>query len=213
MIGFTDKGLTPGSHPIYHVKVYDPFNNTTSRDTNAVTVAATSSGGPYADSVTQAGASSYWPLDEAATTNTAFDHIGFNDLQETAVTQGAAGPITGVAASTFNGSTSLAVTPTATTGSNTFTVSAWFNTTTTRGGKIIGFGNANTGNSGSYDRHVYMDNSGRIYFGVYPGSVQTLNSAAGLNDGQWHQVTASLGANGMRLYIDGKMIGSRTDVT
>ncbi|MGO4592525.1 PKD domain-containing protein [Leifsonia sp. 2TAF2] len=212
MLGFTDKGLTPGSHPIYHVKVFDPFNNTTSRDTNAVTVAATSSGGPYADSVKQAGAASYWPLDEASGTS-AFDHIGFNDLQETAVTQGAAGPIAGVTASTFNGSTSLAVTPTAITGPDTFTVSAWFNTTTTSGGKIIGFGNANTGTSGSYDRHVYMDNNGRIYFGVYPGSVQTLNSAAGLNDGQWHQMTASLGANGMRLYIDGKQVGSRTDVT
>ena len=58
-----------------------------------------------------------------------------------------------------------------------------------------------------------MDNSGRIFFGVYPGSVQTLSSSAGFNDGQWHQVTASLGANGMRLYLDGKLVGSRTDVT
>ncbi|KQR53546.1 cell surface protein [Leifsonia sp. Leaf336] len=212
IIGFVDSGLTPGSHPVYHVKVYDPVGNMTSRDTNAVTVAATSSGGAYSDSVNQAGATSYWPFDESSGT-TALDHIGFTDLTETAVTQGAAGPISGVTASTFNGSTSLAVTPTAIAGPNTFTVSAWFRTTSTSGGKILGFGNANTGTSGSYDRHIYMDNAGRIFFGVYPGGVATLNTAPGYNDGQWHQVTASLGANGMRLYLDGKPAGARTDVT
>ena len=39
-----------------------------------------------------------------------------------------------------------------------FTTEAWFKTSTTQGGKIIGFGNQSPGtNSGSYDRHVYMD--------------------------------------------------------
>ncbi|MFE4467796.1 PKD domain-containing protein [Leifsonia sp. NPDC056824] len=212
IIGFVDSGLTPGSHPIYHVKVSDPVGNTTSRDTNAVTVAATGNGSAYSDSVNQAGASSYWPFDESSGT-TALDHIGFTDLTETGVTQGATGPITGVTASTFNGSSSLAVTPTAIQGPNTFTVSAWFRTTSTSGGKILGFGNSNTGLSSSYDRHIYMDNAGRIFFGVYPGGVATLNTGPGYNDGQWHQVTASLGANGMRLYLDGKPSGSRTDVT
>lgn len=212
IIGFVDSGLTPGSHPVYHVKVSDPVGNTTSRDTNAVTVAATSSGGAYSDSVQQAGAASYWPFDESSGT-TALDHVGFTDLTETAITQGAAGPITGVTASTFNGSSSFAVTPTAIQGPNTFTVSAWFRTTSTSGGKILGFGNSNTGTSSSYDRHIYMDNSGRIFFGVYPGGVATLNTGPGYNDGQWHQVTASLGANGMRLYLDGKPAGARTDVT
>ena len=211
-IGFVDSGLTPGSHPVYHVKVYDPFGNTTSRDTNAVTVAATSSGGAYADAVKAAGASSYWPLDESSGT-TAIDHIGFNDLPETNVVQGATGPITGANASTFDGSTSLIVTPSTIQGPDTYTASAWFRTTTTSGGKILGFGNANSGTSGSYDRHVYMDNAGHIWFGVYPGGVATLNSSGTYNDGQWHQVVTSLGANGMRLYIDGKQIGARTDVT
>ncbi|WP_426625424.1 PKD domain-containing protein [Leifsonia sp. McL0607] len=212
MIGFVDSGLTPGSHPIYHVKVYDPVGNMTSRDTNAVTVAATSSGGAYADSVTQAGAASYWPFDESSGT-TALDHVGFTDLTETAITQGATGPINGVTASTFNGSSSFAVTSTPIPGPNAFTVSAWFRTTTTSGGKILGFGDSNTGTSSSYDRHIYMDNAGRIFFGVYPGGVATLNTGPGYNDGQWHQVTASLGANGMRLYLDGKPAGARTDVT
>ena len=91
---------------------------------------------------------------------------------------------------------------------NTFTAEAWFKTTTTRGGKILGFGNRTTGNSGSYDRHVYMANNGQLYFGVYPGGVRTLTTLdRGYNDGQWHHVVASLGANGMRLYVDGVQVG------
>ena len=48
--------------------------------------------------------------------------------------------------------------------------------TTTTGGKIIGFGDSQHRQLGSYDRHVYMDNSGRIIFGVYPGAVQTVHT-------------------------------------
>src|SRR5690606_4716199 len=65
----------------------------------------------------------------------------------------------------------------------------------------------------NYDRHVYMDNSGRIWFGVHPGGVRTVNSSATFNDGQWHHVVATLGSGGMVLYVDGKVVGTRTDVT
>ena len=40
--------------------------------------------------------------------------------------------------------------------------SSWFKTSTTHGGKLIGFGNQQTGNSGAYDRHVYMENTGQL---------------------------------------------------
>jgi PKD repeat protein len=33
------------------------------------------------------------------------------------------------------------------------------------------------------------------------------------NDGVWHHVVASLGPSGMDLYVDGKLVGSRTDTT
>ena len=54
---------------------------------------------------------------------------------------------------------------------------AWFKTTTTAGGKIIGFGNRSTGNSTSYDRHLYMSNTGRLYFGVNPDA-RTISTTA-----------------------------------
>ncbi len=40
-----------------------------------------------------------------------------------------------------------------------FTISIWFRTSSVTGGKLIGFGNAQTGSSGQYDRHLYMNNA------------------------------------------------------
>ncbi|GHD45404.1 hypothetical protein GCM10008097_14640 [Mycetocola manganoxydans] len=99
----------------------------------------------------------------------------------------------------------------------TYTIETWFKTTTTTGGKIVGYGNGRprtdtgaTRNSGSYDRHIYMDNSGRLTFGVYTGSPVTLRTAASYNNGAWHHVVATQGTNGMRLYVDGALLGQNT---
>lgn len=211
-MGFVDTGLAPGSTHIYHVKVYDPDNNSTSRDTSSVTVASSGTSSSYGNTVTGAGASAYWPMDETSG-QTAYDHVGFNDLTlPSGVARSTSGPLTGSGSAVFDGN-SWVQAGQQITGPDTFTVQAWINTTSTSGGKIIGFGNSNTGTSGSYDRHVYMDNSGRIWFGVYPGGVATVNSANSYNDGNWHQITASLSSGGMQLYVDGKLVGTRTDVT
>lgn len=96
----------------------------------------------------------------------------------------------------------------------TFTVELWFNTTTTRGGKLIGFGNKRNGATASdaasinYDRHIYMNNSGQLYFGVYPDRPVTVNTTTSYNDGKWHLATATLSSAGMRLYIDGEIADS-----
>ena len=95
-------------------------------------------------------------------------------------------------------------------GPNTFTAEAWFKTTTTSGGKILGFGNAATGDSSNYDRQIYMDNTGRLYFGVYPNGVQTLNTTrpTATTTGSGTTWWPSLGAGGMRLYVDGALVGA-----
>ncbi|MBX2896129.1 MAG: T9SS type A sorting domain-containing protein [Cyclobacteriaceae bacterium] len=95
-----------------------------------------------------------------------------------------------------------------------FSISIWFRTSSVTGGKLIGFGNAQTGSSGQYDRHLYMNNAGQIYFGVYPGSVQTINSTLSYNDNLWHHATATLSStSGMALYVDGVLVGSNPAVT
>ncbi len=89
-----------------------------------------------------------------------------------------------------------------------YSLEAWFKTTTTSGGKIIGFGDVQTGISTNYDRHVYMQNDGRLVFGAWTGVANTITSASAYNDNAWHHVVATQSGNGMKLYVDGELVGT-----
>ena len=99
----------------------------------------------------------------------------------------------------------------------TFTIIAWFRAPAsyTNGGKLLGFERPQTGvtapTTGAYDRHLFMDGQGRIWFGVYNGGHVSLNSVAGLNNDQWHMAVGTQSSAGMRLYIDGVQVGSNTN--
>ena len=112
----------------------------------------------------------------------------------------------------LDGSTSYMSTAAQLPASNVFSIEAWFKTTTP-GGMLVGFGNQQTGLSSEYDRHIYMTNSGQLVFGVYPGAVQTIQTPAAYDNGQWHQVVATLSPAGMDLYVDGTLIASNPSVT
>jgi PKD repeat protein len=212
-MGFIDKGLVPGSTHTYRVYVSDAAGNSINRLSQTVTIADGSGSDAYAASVTDDGATAYYPLDEKDGT-AGLDHIAFEDLRVDNATRGGSGPIDGTTATSFSGKDgSFAVTPQTVQAPNTFSVESWVKTTSTSGGKIVGFGNASTGTSGSYDRMVYLDNDGRVFFGVYPSGVRTINSEAGFNDGNWHQIVATLGPDGMKLFIDGKVVAQRADIT
>ena len=49
-----------------------------------------------------------------------------------------------------------------------------------------------------------MDPQGRLLFGTYTGARSFITSPASYNDGQWHHAVATLGPNGMYLYVDGR---------
>ncbi|MGZ4799909.1 MAG: beta strand repeat-containing protein, partial [Acidimicrobiia bacterium] len=102
-------------------------------------------------------------------------------------------------------------------GPQTFSLEAWFKTNTLLGGKIIGFGNSNTGRSDSNnnDRTIYMTTLGNLRFGVRPdmGTRQTIQSPSTYRDNQWHQVVGTLDATGMKLYVDGNLVASNASVT
>jgi len=215
-MGFVDTGLAPGSTHSYQVLITDPFGNQRwSAKSNTVTIGAGTQS-QYNKDVLADGASAYWRLGEPSGANV-YDWAGFTDATaQSGVTRGAGGAIIGDSngASNFDGTANgFAVTNSTIDPPDTFTAEAWFKTTSTQGGKILGYGNANSGTSSSYDRHIYMDNAGRIWFGVYPGGVRTLNTSATYNDGQWHQVVAEMSDAGMQLFVDGVRVGRDVSTT
>jgi hypothetical protein len=96
---------------------------------------------------------------------------------------------------------------------NTFTIGCWFSTRTSSGGKLIGWGSGQTGTSGSFDRHIWMDNNGKLNFGAWPGFASTLSTPSSYNDGEWHQVTGRLGPSGQYLFVDGTLIASNANTS
>ncbi|RNL53232.1 LamG-like jellyroll fold domain-containing protein, partial [Arthrobacter oryzae] len=216
VITFQDSGLPLGTTQSYRIAAIDPLGNETRSEGVNVTVSAAGSLGTYGTGVLADGAESYWRLGEASGT-TLTDFAGWSDaVAGTGVTRGVTGAINGDAntATSFSGSsTGTASSQTSVQGPNVFSVESWIKTTTTRGGKILGFGNKATGVSSSYDRQIYMDNAGRIVFGVYDGGVKTLTANGKYNDDQWHHIVATVGPSGMNLYVDGKRSAQRTDAT
>ena len=75
------------------------------------------------------------------------------------------------------------------------------------GGKLIGFSSNATGRSGSYDRHVYMLNDGRLSFGTGPGSKRDELHRV-LQRQQVALPLAQQSSAGMKLYVDTELVGT-----
>lgn len=211
-LAVNDTSVPPGNHT-YRVKISDPSGNMLMSPVSN-SIAAANTIGAYGDTVVGDTPLDYWRLGEAGG-NIGLDggSAGLDVSTGSSFAFGAAGAVSGNTAATTDGTvTGIASTTTAQVSPDAFATEAWFKTTSTSGGKIIGFGNLTTGNSNSYDRHVFMTNDGKLTFGVFTGSTSTVGSTDSYNDGQWHQVVASMGPEGMRLYVDGLLVGKRTDV-
>jgi hypothetical protein len=90
----------------------------------------------------------------------------------------------------------------------TFSEEVWFKTTVA-GGKLTGFGNAQTGTSSQYDRHLYIETTGKLDFGTYNGAVQAITSPTIVTDGKWHHTVGTMSAaTGMKLYLDGTLVAA-----
>ncbi|MGC3992978.1 MAG: hypothetical protein QM779_02425 [Propionicimonas sp.] len=116
----------------------------------------------------------------------------------------------------FNGTSQCLYTGATISNPQTFSLEAWFWTATKPNGKVIGFGNTQNGSDTTYDRHVYVDDAGRVVFGTYNGGFQVISSPAGTSyaDSAWHNVIATFSAGtGMKLYIDGALVASNTSYT
>ncbi|MGY1594183.1 PKD domain-containing protein, partial [Geodermatophilus sp. SYSU D00708] len=211
-----------GSTASYRVAVSDPFGNTvTSSVSNTVTVAATTSA--YATRVLADGPAQYWRLGEPSG-STAYDHVGLTNLTEGAgITRGTAGAVPGDTAVTANGTaTGIAATgTTVSTPGNAFSVEAWVRTTSTAGGVIAQYGEANPPKDdvANTDRALYVDSGGRLSFGLTARGQDrvtrytTVRSSAPVNDGKWHHVVATVGAGGTTLYVDGEQVAANPTLT
>ena len=183
----------------------------------STTAAAAAAAGDYAAAVKATNATDYWTLGERTGT-TGTDSVGSNPLVHGAgVTVGAPGALlaTADAGATYSGADpGYSVSTVATKGPQTFSESLWFSTTTTRGGKLLGFGNSTGATSGQYDRHIYMDNGGHLVFGVYNGGTKTVATTGVYNDGKWHQVVGTLSPTaGLTLYVDGAPVAAEPTYT
>ncbi len=53
-----------------------------------------------------------------------------------------------------------------------------------------------------------MQDDGRLVFGAYTGQINTITSPDAYNNGQWHHVVATQSGSGMKLYVDGALVGT-----
>jgi hypothetical protein len=159
----TDSGVSGTLR--YRVVATDPFGNSAATAWVPVDVAAATGGqtAPYADVVRADAPTSYWRLGET-TGSTAADAMNRAAMSiGSGVTKGAAGALTGDTntAFSFNGSaTATLATSSAAAAPNTFTEEGWVQTTSTSGGRIMGFASGRSGTSSTYDRQVWLDARG-----------------------------------------------------
>ncbi|MFW3170538.1 PKD domain-containing protein [Geodermatophilus sp. CPCC 206100] len=218
-LGFTDRDVVPGQTYNYKVTAVDPFGNTASGNSVPVTVAAAApAGSAYAATVLADSPQHYWRLDDAAGTGRSVDQVGVDDLLfGSGVTQGGTGATAGTpgASAAFNGTVKgTGAMSTRGPAPNTMSVETWFSTRSVDGGVLLDFSDVETGlNGGAHDRMLHLDTAGHVLFSVWPGWVATVASPGSYNDGAWHHVVATLGPAGMALYVDGRLVGSRTDAT
>lgn len=97
-----------------------------------------------------------------------------------------------------------------------FTLECWIKTANgyASGGGLFGFADTQTGSTGTYDRQVWMDNSGKLNFGIFSGGVISIASTAAYNDGSWHYVVARIASSSnMSLWVDGIQVASNSNTS
>jgi hypothetical protein len=213
-LAFTDTDVTPGATYTYRITASDGTNTSAKSASGKVTVATTVN--TYVKQVVADGADMYWRFEEKVGTFAA-DSSGHD---KGGMHKG--GPTRGVTPGAVAGSNSAvgylgqdeytfsdqqSATPAA------YSAEVWFKTTSTTGGRIIGFDSRNYYPAHQADKQIYMTRDGRLDFTARPGSVQTISSAQGFNDGKWHHVVATQGPGGMQLYVDGTQRASSPQAT
>ena len=217
VVGWTDTGIASGSQHTYRVEAVETDGAGSSPLSGAsAKVTASLPTGSYTSTVLSQSPSAYWRFDEPSGTLAADTSHGLlGGAYHGTVTLKQSGAIVGDTdtAATFDGSTGYFSSGSEVPSPTTFSVEAWFKTTTTSGGKIVGFGDQQTGDSNNYDKQIYMTNTGHLDFGTYNGEDDIAASPKTYNDGAWHQVVATQGPLGMSLFVDGVKVAGNPATT
>jgi Concanavalin A-like lectin/glucanases superfamily len=183
------------------VEAYNPANYWQLNDTGMV---------PYDGSV---------PYGTASTSLTDASGNANNATAQGGTTLGTTGPISGLGASavgiTLNGSTGYGETTTEYSDPNTFSLVGWFKSTSSTGGVLIEqTSNQATATPASYDRSLWLDNTGHLVWGTdATGTPSEITSSSAYNTGSWNMFVAELGPTGKQLWVNGTEVGSAPSVT
>ena len=145
-MGFRDTGLVPGSTHTYKIRVKDSDGNVQWSTASAPVTVSAAAPSAYTQAVRADGASHLWKLGDTGPGFT--DSAGFADGTSAATTFGVAGAMAdSTAISSAGGSTPKAYTTSAEAHPTAATVEAWVKTTSTSGGRVVGFGDSSSGTS------------------------------------------------------------------
>jgi hypothetical protein len=193
---------------------------------NVVATRSACAGGPsYAAAVLAADPTFYWRIGERTPPAvTAVDDATTNNLDGTVrgsgLTFGTATPGLIQCEDTYGvrfpggaASTQFIVQQGAVPNPDTFTISAWIRTNTTRGGWVLGMGSARWGTSANRDRVLYLQRNGRPSFAVGISPRNILAGTTPVNDNQPHLLVGTVAPSGMSLYVDGVRVAYDSTVT
>ncbi|MFD4689385.1 DNRLRE domain-containing protein [Streptomyces sp. NPDC058463] len=214
---FTDTNVVAGRTYSYRITASDGTN--TSGLSAAASVTAAASASPYQEKVLADGAGLYWRYDEAggafAADASPDDNSGV--YMNAPTYRSAPSAVAGSAALSLNGVDEYVYSDRLHryTSPTPYSIETWFRTTSTTGGRIIGYGSnigtAQGQTSGISDKLLYLTDNGRLAFGVQSGNSSTrptVTTAGTYNDGSWHHAVATQGPSGMVLYVDGAAVGT-----
>ncbi|GHB19559.1 DNRLRE domain-containing protein [Streptomyces clavifer] len=214
---FTDRNVVAGRTYTYRITASDGTNTSGLSATASVTAASSAS--PYQEKVLADGADLYWRYDESggAFAADASDSGNGGVYANAPSYRATPSAVAGSAALSLNGTDEYVYSDRLHhyTSPTPYSVETWFRTTSTAGGRIVGFGNnigtARGHTSSVSDKLVYLTSNGRLAFGVQTGSSSarpTVTTTDTYNDGDWHHVVATQGPSGMVLYVDGAAAGT-----
>src|SRR4051794_32943243 len=165
---FTYLDKVTGTHT-YTVTATDGAGQTTAKSVGgtATAISATTNGG-YPAAVKAQNPAIYWQLEESPGAATVADSgaNGVTGTPQRGVTFGAGGVTPGTKAADVKDAV-ISVNKDAEAVPNTFSMELWFRTTSNTGGRLMGYGNSNSGNSVQYDPFLYMDGGGQLIFGTW----------------------------------------------